>query len=75
MERLYAIKGIWSVILTAYSTLIRQQFMIDGETAGILSSCASQLAVRRAWMASPVTIVNLNLRDRDFPVARNVCVW
>lgn len=54
---------------------MRQQLIIDGVTAGILSNWASQLVVRPGWMASPVTIVYLLCRVLDFPPAKKVCVW
>lgn len=48
---------------------------MEGVTAGIFNSWASQLVVLPGWIARPVTIVYLLCLVRDFPPARNVCVW
>ena len=52
-----------------------QQLMIDGETAGILSSCESQLPLVPGAMGRPVRTVNFVRRTLDLPLAKNACVW
>ena len=50
-----------------------QQLMMDGVTAGILSSCESHDPRVPGATGSPVRTVNFVLRIRDFPLAKKAC--
>lgn len=47
-----------------------QQLMMEGDTAGILRSCESQLPRVPGAMGRPVSTVNFVRRTRDLPLAK-----
>lgn len=64
-------------VLTAreYSTLIMEEFRMEGETGGIFSGFPFQTSELPEAMWFPLTLATTCLQQRVFPPARYVCVW